>query len=231
MGESGNNKNKQILMLAVLGVVALAVLLIIFMIAGKSSDKKDDGPANTPEVVLEESSVSDSGETMDSGSEESSESDESISSSLLPDSDKESESESSKEPTPKPTKKPKKTPTPEPTDAPTTAPTYTPTPSPTETPVPTEPAQLINYKFRSKKLLDQHYEKHGIEMGFDSAEEYQEAASAVVNNPEALHKTEKEDGDYVFYLEATNEFVIVSTDGYLRTYFVPSGGKKYYDKQ
>ena len=152
MGESGNNKNKQIVMLAALGVVALAVLLIIFMIAGKGSDKKDDEPSNTPEVVLEESSVSDS-------------------------------------------------------------------------------AQLINYKFRSKKLLDQHYEKHGIEMGFDSAEEYQEAASAVVNNPEALHKTEKEDGDYVFYLEATHEFVIVSTDGYLRTYFLPSGGKKYYDKQ
>ena len=42
MGESGNNKNKQIVMLAALGVVALAVLLIIFMIAGKGSDKKDD---------------------------------------------------------------------------------------------------------------------------------------------------------------------------------------------
>ncbi|MBR6274041.1 MAG: hypothetical protein IKR27_03410 [Lachnospiraceae bacterium] len=223
MGESGNNKNKQILMLAALGVVALAVLLFIFMIAGKGSDKKDDGPANTPEVVLEESSVSDSGETMDSGSEESSESDESISSSLLPDSDKESEATLTNEPTPKPTKKPKKTPTPVPTDTPTLA--------PTDTPVPTEVAQQVNYKFRSKKLLDQHYEKHGIEMGFDSAEEYQEAASAVVNNPEALHKTEKEDGDYVFYLEATNEFVIVSTDGYLRTYFLPSGGKKYYDKQ
>ena len=87
------------------------------------------------------------------------------------------------------------------------------------------------YKFRNQKLLDQHYKKHGIEMGFKSAEEYEKAASDVANNPEALHKNEKEDGDDIYYLEETNEFVIVSTDGYLRTYFKPDGGKKYYDKQ
>ena len=74
-------------------------------------------------------------------------------------------------------------------------------------------------------------EKHGIEMGFESAKAYEAAAAAVVANPNALHKTEKEDGDDVYYLEETNEFVIVSKDGYLRTYFLPSGGKKYYDKQ
>lgn len=93
--------------------------------------------------------------------------------------------------------------------------------------------QTINktYKFRNNKLLNQHYEKHGIEMGFASAKDYEAAASAVVNNPNALTKTEKEDGDFVYYVEATNEFVIVSTDGYLRTYFYPSSGKKYYDRQ
>ena len=89
----------------------------------------------------------------------------------------------------------------------------------------------VEYKFRNANLLNQHYEKHGIEMGFDSAADYEKAAAAVINNPNALHKIEAEDGDYVFYVEATNEFVIVSTDGYIRTYFLPSGGKKYYDKQ
>lgn len=87
------------------------------------------------------------------------------------------------------------------------------------------------YRFRNKKLLNQHYEKHGIEMGFASAAEYEAAASAVVNNPEALYKVEAEDGDDVYYLEATNEFVIVSTDGYLRTYFNPGAGRKYFDRQ
>ncbi len=89
----------------------------------------------------------------------------------------------------------------------------------------------ISYTFRNEKLLQQHYEKHGIEMGFASPEEYEEAASAVVNNKEALHKTEQEDGDDVYYVEETNEFVIVSTDGYIRTYFYPSGGISYYNRQ
>ena len=93
------------------------------------------------------------------------------------------------------------------------------------------PTVQTTYKFRNRNLLDQHYEKHGREMGFSSAEEYEKAASAVVNNPAALHKTEKEDGDDVYYVESTNEFVIVSTDGYIRTYFLPDRGIDYYNKQ
>ena len=91
--------------------------------------------------------------------------------------------------------------------------------------------EQVQYHFRNEKLLKQHYEKHGIEMGFDSPEEYEAAASAVIYNPDVLTKTEKEDGDYVFYVEETNEFVVVSTDGFIRTYFLPSGGKSYFDRQ
>lgn len=89
----------------------------------------------------------------------------------------------------------------------------------------------IEASFRNKKLLDSHYEKHGKDMGFASAKEYEAAALSVVNNMEALHKTEAEDGDDIYYLEKTNEFVVVSKDGYIRTYFLPDSGKKYYDKQ
>lgn len=87
------------------------------------------------------------------------------------------------------------------------------------------------YKFRTKKQLEQHYEKHGVDMGFASAAEYEAAASDVINSPDALFKTEAEDSDGVYYIEATNEFVILSTDGYIRTYFNPSGGKAYFDRQ
>ncbi len=91
-----------------------------------------------------------------------------------------------------------------------------------------ESAQL---HFRNQKLLEQHYEKHGIEMGFASAEEYEKAAAAVVSHPDVLHKIEAEDGDDVYYIESTNEFVVVSTDGYLRTYFNPDRGIDYFNKQ
>lgn len=100
----------------------------------------------------------------------------------------------------------------------------------TKPPVTDEVAES-NLHFRSDKLLNDHYEKHGIEMGFESAREYEAAAAAVVSNPRALHKTEKEDGDDVYYVEETNEFVIVSTDGFIRTYFYPSGGIAYYERQ
>lgn len=88
-----------------------------------------------------------------------------------------------------------------------------------------------HYYFRNQSLLNNHYDKHGREMGFASAAEYEEAACQVINNPDALSKVEAEDGDTCFYVEATNEFVVLSTDGYIRTYFKPDAGKKYYDKQ
>ena len=138
---------------------------------------------------------------------------------------------------PEVTEEPAVTEEPEVTEEPvvTEEPEVTDEPEITEEPVITEEPEVtpeyIEYKFRNNKLLTQHYEKHGIEMGFDSKESYEKAASDVINNPAALHKIEAEDGDYVYYLEETNEFVILSTDGYIRTYFLPSGGKKYYDRQ
>lgn len=95
----------------------------------------------------------------------------------------------------------------------------------------TEYSGYTEYRFRNKSLLNNHYEKHGIEMGFESAEEYEKAASDVVNSPDALYKKEKEDNDDIYYIEETNEFVVVSTDGYLRTYFLPDKGKAYFDRQ
>ncbi len=137
-------------------------------------------------------------------------------------------------PTEKPTATPKATATPKPekTAKPTSTPKPTATPKVTTTPKPENTAAAeTTLKFRSKKLLDQHYEKHGKDMGFANAKDYEAAAAAVVANPDALHKIEKEDGDDIYYLEETNEFVVVSTDGYLRTYFLPDSGIKYYNKQ
>ena len=40
---------------------------------------------------------------------------------------------------------------------------------------------------------------------------------------------EAEDGDDVYYLESTREFVVVSRDGYIRTYYIAD--KDYFDRQ
>ena len=92
-----------------------------------------------------------------------------------------------------------------------------------------EPA--AEYTFRNETYLTQHFQKHGDEFDYETAEEYLAGANRVINDPNALTKTEKEDGDLVFYLESTNEFVILSTDGYIRTYFRPSDGLDYFNRQ
>ena len=76
------------------------------------------------------------------------------------------------------------------------------------------------YYFRSEKLFNSHYEKHGAEFGDITQEEYLELANELINaeGDNILHKTEKEDGDYLYYDTETNEFLVLSTDGYIRTF-------------
>lgn len=85
--------------------------------------------------------------------------------------------------------------------------------------------------FRNFELLTEHYEKHGKEMGYTSAEDYLAGANEIIYNPESLHKKEAEDGDDVYFLQETSDLVIVSTDGYIRTYFRPEDGIAYYNRQ
>lgn len=89
--------------------------------------------------------------------------------------------------------------------------------------------QASSLAFRNEDRLENHYLKHGIDMGYDSAEDYQAGANAVTSNPSALHKTQAEDGDDVYFLKKTGEFVVVSQQGYIRTYFIAD--EDYYDRQ
>lgn len=89
--------------------------------------------------------------------------------------------------------------------------------------------QASSLTFRNEDRLESHYLKHGIDMGYDSADDYQEGANAVISNPNALHKTQAEDGDDVYFLKKTGEFVVVSQQGYIRTYFIAD--EDYYDRQ
>ena len=86
----------------------------------------------------------------------------------------------------------------------------------------------IVYTFRTQKQFEDHFEKHGGEMGYDTPEDYLIGANQVIASDDALHKLEAEDGDDVYYLESTNEFVVLSEDDYNRTYFLPDDGIEYY---
>lgn len=103
------------------------------------------------------------------------------------------------------------------------------TKSPDVTPSPA-PAKFA-YNFRRPEYLTEHFQKHGAEFNYKTEEEYLAGANRVITSPEALHKKEKEDGDDVYYIESSNELVIVSTDGYIRTYFKPEDGLAYFNRQ
>ena len=90
-------------------------------------------------------------------------------------------------------------------------------------------ASGVTYKFRKAQYLTEHFEKHAADFSYTTEEEYLEGANRVIQNPEALHKLEAEDGDDVYFVESTNEFVVVSTDGYIRTYF--KANIDYYNRQ
>ncbi len=91
--------------------------------------------------------------------------------------------------------------------------------------------QQFEYNFASADLLQSHFNKHGDEFGYNTPEEYLKGANDVINNPSALHKVQAEDGDDCYYLQSTNEFVVVSPDGNIKTYFKPDDGIEYFNRQ
>ena len=88
------------------------------------------------------------------------------------------------------------------------------------------------YTFRSKKLYDEHYKKHGAEFGKITQSEYLALANELINSKSAdvLHKTES-DGDKLFFDKETGYFAVLSKDGYIRTLFVPDSGIDYWNRQ
>ena len=88
------------------------------------------------------------------------------------------------------------------------------------------------YTFRTEKLFDEHYKKHGSEFGDVTKEQYLELANKLINSrsDSVLRKT-SDDGDSLFYDKDRNYFLVLSGDGYIRTLFRPDSGIRYWEKQ
>lgn len=93
-------------------------------------------------------------------------------------------------------------------------------------------------QFRKREYLEEHYEKHVIrqeefeEFGEITVEDYLRMAQQLVDAPhDGVLTKEEDDGDLLFYDPDTNGFAVLSTDGYIRTYFRPSDGIDYFQRQ
>ena len=86
----------------------------------------------------------------------------------------------------------------------------------------------------NKKSLDKHYDDHGKVMGFDSKESYKQHAIKFANTIDKKNCetfVDKKTGATYKYNKKTNEFAIITKDGYITTYFKPREGYNYYKKQ
>ncbi len=74
--------------------------------------------------------------------------------------------------------------------------------------------------FSNPETFLEHYNKHKDETKSHSPREYLSKANRVVSSKKSLKKTEKEDGDMIYFDSATGEIVFVSKFDKIRTYYV-----------
>ena len=102
----------------------------------------------------------------------------------------------------------------------------------TTTVISSDSTERKQYTFRNKTRYDEHYEKHGAEFGNITKEEYLELANDLIysESDRVLHKY-SEDGDYMYFDQDTGYFLVLSEDGYIRTFFIPTAGINYWNRQ
>lgn len=88
-------------------------------------------------------------------------------------------------------------------------------------------------QFVSEQLFQKHYDKHLSEFGEISKERYLENANALADAPlsEDIVQLVRSDGSIAKYCYSTNEFVVVTADGNIRTYFKPETKEAYWDEE
>ena len=88
-------------------------------------------------------------------------------------------------------------------------------------------------QFASEQIFQKHYNKHAKEFGKISAQEYLERANVFADTPlsDDVVQLVRSDGSISKYFFSTNEFVVVTSDGKIRTYFKPETKEAYWDEE
>lgn len=94
-------------------------------------------------------------------------------------------------------------------------------------------------QFRSEEQWEEHYDKHVIDQeefvddfGEITMEQYLMLAQWLMDfTGDDVQMKMEEDGDYLYYDAENNFFGVMSKDGYIRTFFRPSAGQDYFDRQ
>jgi pyocin large subunit-like protein len=87
--------------------------------------------------------------------------------------------------------------------------------------------------FKTQELLDSHFKKHAAEFGNITKEQYLKGAQDLVSSKPGGNILTKvrPNGDTIFYNKISNEFAVKTSDGIIRTYFKPTDGINYFNRQ
>lgn len=85
----------------------------------------------------------------------------------------------------------------------------------------------------NKKTLNKHYNEHKKNMGFDSKESYKQHAIKFANTIDRKNCESFVDknGSTYKYNKKTNEFAIITKDGFVIIYYKPKDSYDYYKNQ
>ena len=89
---------------------------------------------------------------------------------------------------------------------------------------------IIKATFETAEAMQKHYAKHCKEYDSITAEEYLLLANKLANAPisEDVEKFVRSDGSTSMYRFSTNDFLVITKDGNIRTFFKPKAGKEYW---
>ena len=87
--------------------------------------------------------------------------------------------------------------------------------------------------FANSQRLDEHYEKHGVEFGRITKQDYLRLALTLRDAPAggAILETIRHDGVRTRFDRQTGTFLAFNPNGVIRTFFKPNDGERYYRRQ
>ena len=99
-----------------------------------------------------------------------------------------------------------------------------------------KPSDRINFAYAHRfnpKTLMKHYYRHGEEVGASSAADYEGMAITFANDVDNVQHDSyvDEHGSTHKFSYETGEFIIVSNDGTIITYFIPTSGNAYWENE
>ena len=78
----------------------------------------------------------------------------------------------------------------------------------------------FKYKFKSNEEFKEHFIKHGRECNCNTPKKYLKTANKIIKSKTTLKKTEKDDGDTVYFNKKTGGIVFLSPKGYIRSFYI-----------